>query len=54
MLDNAEQPEVATEYGLDPNNTMDYDFDDAKANTKQYVEDVMAALGGGDDRFKTE
>lgn len=54
VLDNAEQPEVATEYGLDPNNTMDYDFDDAKANTKQYVEDVMAALGGGDDRFKTE
>ena len=54
VLDNAEQPAVATEYGLDPNNTMDYDFDDAKANTKQYVEDVMAALGGGDDRFQTE
>ena len=33
---------------------MDYDFDDAKKNTKQYVEDVMAALGGGDDRFQTE
>ena len=54
VLDNAKQPEVATEYGLDPNNTMDYDFDDAKENTKQYVEDVMNALGGGDDRFKTE
>ena len=54
VLDNAKQPELATEFGLDPNNTMDYDFDDAKKNTKQYVEDVMAALGGGDDRFQTE
>ena len=26
----------------------------AKADTKQNVEDVMAALGGGDDRFQTE
>ena len=33
---------------------MDYDFEDAKANTKKYVEEVMNALGGGDDRFKTE
>ena len=54
VIDNAEQPKVATEYGLDPNNTMDYDFDQAKADTKQNVEDVMAALGGGDDRFQTE
>ena len=54
VIDNAEQPAVATEYGLDPNNTMDYDFDQAKADTKQNVEDVMAALGGGDDRFQTE
>ena len=29
-------------------------FDDAKKNTKKYVEEVMAALNGGDDRFKTE
>lgn len=54
VIDNAEQPAVATEYGLDPKNTMDYDFDQAKADTKQNVEDVMAALGGGDDRFQTE
>ena len=54
VIDNAEQPAVATEYCLDPNNTMDYDFDQAKADTKQNVEDVMAALGGGDDRFQTE
>ena len=54
VIDNAEQPEIATEFGLDPNNTMDYDFEDAKENTDQYVADVMEALGGGDDRFETE
>lgn len=54
VLDNAKQPEIATEYGLDPNNVMDYNFDDAKKNTEQYVKDVMSALGGGDSRFKTE
>ncbi len=54
VLDNAKQPEVATEYGLDPDNVMEYDFEDAKNNTKQYVEEVMNALGGGDDRFQTE
>jgi len=54
VLDNAKQPEIATEYGLDPNNVMDYNFEDAKKNTEQYVKDVMQALGGGDSRFKTE
>ena len=54
VLDNANQPEIATEYGLDPNNVMDYNFEDAKKNTEQYVKDVMEALGGGDSRFKTE
>ena len=54
VIDNATQPELATEYGLDPDNVMDYDFADAKANTTKYVEEVMAALNGGDDRFKTE
>ena len=54
VIDNATQPELATEYGLDPDNVMDYDFADAKDNTEQYVSDVMGALGGGDDRFKTE
>ena len=33
---------------------MDFDFADMMANTAQYKEDIMAALGGGDDRFKTE
>ena len=54
VLDNAKQPEIATEYGLDPNNVMDYNFEDAKKNTEQYVKDVMEALGGGDSRFTTE
>ena len=54
VIDNAKQPEQAAEFGLDPENVMDYDFEDAKHNIKTYVEEVMNALGGGDDRFKTE
>ena len=54
VIDNAQQPAVATEFGLDPENVMKYDFEDAKQNTAKYIEDVMNALGGGDDRFKTE
>ena len=54
VIDNAKQPEIASEFGLDPENVMDYDFEDAKQNTTTYVEEVMNALGGGDDRFETE
>ena len=54
LIDNARQPQVAYDFGLDPSNVMKYDFEDAKQNTKKYVEEVMAALNGGDDRFKTE
>ena len=54
VIDNAKQPEVAEEFGLDPENVMDYDFEDAKTNIKTYIAEVMDALGGGDDRFKTE
>ena len=54
VIDNANQPAVAAEFGLDPENVMDYDFEDAKNNIKTYIEEVMTALGGGDDRFKTE
>ena len=54
VLSNAKQPEQAAEFGLDPDNVMDYDFEDAKENTTKYVEEVMEALGGGDDRFQTE
>ena len=53
VIDNATQPEEATAFGLDPNNTIDYDFEDAKANTSKYVEDFFTAVGS-DDRFKTE
>ena len=55
VLDNARQPEAVEPFGLDPENTIDYDFDDAKANTSKYVEDYFNALGAAaDDRFKTE
>lgn len=54
VIDNAEQPAQAKEFGLDPENVMDYDFEDAKQNITTYIEEVMKALGGGDDRFKTE
>ncbi len=53
VIDNAEQPKEATQFGLDMNNTIAYDFEDAKANTSKYVEDFFAAVGT-DDRFKTE
>lgn len=55
MIDNATQPSQAKEFGLDPENVMKYDFEDAKKNTKTYIEEVMKALGSAaDDRFKTE
>ena len=55
VIDNAEQPKEAAEFGLDPDNVIDYDFEDAKANTSKYVEDFFNALGAAaDDRFKTE
>ncbi len=59
VIDNAEQPEIAKEFGLDPNNVIDYDWDDATANIGTYVEEVMNAIASsgsdtGTDRFKTE
>lgn len=55
VLSNATQPEEAEEFGLDMNNTIDYDFEDAKQNTAQYVEDFFAALEGTDSsRFMEE
>ncbi|HAG70186.1 MAG TPA: iron ABC transporter substrate-binding protein, partial [Lachnospiraceae bacterium] len=55
VLDNAAQPSVAADFGLDPDNVMEYDFEDAKENTTTYVEEVMEALGSAaDDRFQTE
>ncbi|NLA54379.1 MAG: iron ABC transporter substrate-binding protein, partial [Clostridiales bacterium] len=55
VLTDAEQPPQATEFGLDPDNVIEYDFEDAKANTSNYVKDFFDALGASaDDRFKTE
>lgn len=60
VLDNAEQPEEATQFGLDPDNVIDYDFEDAKQNTAQYVEDFFTAVTNGSaeaadsSRFLTE
>jgi len=55
VIDNAKQPQQAIDFGLDPSLVWDgYNFADAAANTAQYVEEVMKALNGGDDRFKTE
>ena len=59
VIDNAEQPTQAAEFGLDPDNVMDYDFEDAKQNIGTYVEEVMNAIAAsgadtGTDRFKTE
>ncbi len=59
VIDNATQPTQAADFGLDPDNVMDYDFEDAKANITTYVEEVMKALSDagadtGDGRFKTE
>ena len=54
VIDNGNQPQAAKDFGLDPNNVMDYDFDDATENIGTYIEEVMQALGGGDSRFQTE
>lgn len=59
VLDNAEQPEQAAAFGLDPENVMDYDFEDATNNIATYITDVMTAIANsgadtGADRFKTE
>lgn len=60
VIDNAEQPQEATQFGLDPDNVIDYDFEDAKANTAKYVEDFFAAVTNGSaedadaSRFLTE
>ncbi|MBO4819483.1 MAG: ABC transporter substrate-binding protein [Firmicutes bacterium] len=59
VIDNAEQPQAAKDYGLDPSLAMDYDFEDAAQNSKTYISEVMDAIakaGGdtGDGRFQTK
>ncbi len=60
VLDNATQPKAAYDFGLDPSNVIDYDFDDATNNIKTYVSEVMNALAnagantGDENRFQTK
>ena len=55
VIKTAQQPEAVQPFGLDPDNVIDYDFEDAKNNTSQYVSDFFNALGdAADGRFKTE
>ena len=55
VIDNGEQPQAAIDFGLDPENVIEYDFEDAKQNTSKYVEDFFNALGeAADGRFLTE
>ena len=55
VLNSAKQPAAVEPFGLDPNNVIDYDFEDAKINTTTYVADFFDALGAAaDSRFKTE
>ncbi len=60
VIDNAEQPKIAYEFGLDPDNVIDYDFDDATKNIGTYVSEVMTALAnagaatGDTSRFQTK
>ena len=59
VLDNAKQPQAAYDFGLDPENVMDYDFEDATTNIKTYIAEVMDAIANsgadtGDSRFQTK
>jgi iron(III) transport system substrate-binding protein len=52
VLDNAKQPQVAIDAGLNTVKVMDYDFDDAKSSIGHYVEDFKKNVNL-DGRFKT-
>ena len=57
VIDNAQQPEAASQFGLTLDAVWDgYDFAKAVVETTQNVEDVINALGDAatDGRFKTE
>ena len=59
VIDNAKQPDVVEEFGLDPSLVWDgYDFGLAVQDTAKNVEDVMAAIESagadvGEGRFQT-
>ncbi len=60
VISNGTQPQEAIDFGLDPDNVIDYDFEDAKENTAKYVEDFFQAVTNGSadsadaSRFLTE
>ena len=60
VIDNAQQPEAAKQFGLDPSLVWGgYDFAKAATDTDQNVTDVMEAIAAagadtGAERFKTE
>ena len=56
VIDNAEQPKAAAEFGLDLGAVWDgYDFAKARDESDQNRIDIIQALGdAADDRFKTE
>ena len=53
LIDNAKKPAFVSKFSLNTENVINYDFEDALQNTFSYVEDVMNALGGEDERFLT-
>lgn len=52
VLDDAKQPQAAIDAGLSEVKVIDYDFDDAKANTSYYVTEFLKQANA-DSRFKT-
>lgn len=55
VIDNAKQPSQAYKFGLNSENVMDYDFEDAKENTDSYLKALLEYLGKAvDERFQTE
>jgi iron(III) transport system substrate-binding protein len=53
VIDNAKPVAAAVAAGLDKINTINYDFEDAKAHTSQYVKDFFSVISS-DDRVKTK
>ncbi len=54
VIDNAEQPPEIVRFGLEIDNVLDYDFEDAQNNTAAYIAELMETLGSSvDDRFQT-
>jgi len=54
VIDNAHQPSQVSKHGLNPDDVMDYDFDDAREHTATYVQEIMGLIGGTDSRFQAQ